>query len=39
MLNSDAHGPFLMKLLENPLSPPATPQTVWPDFARRFFAM
>ena len=38
MLNGDAYVPFLMKLLANPSAPAATPQTIWPDFARRFFA-
>ena len=38
MLNGDAYAPFLMKLLANPSDPAPTPQTIWPDFARRFFA-
>ena len=38
MLNGDAYAPFLMKMLANPTGPSATPQTFWPDFARRFFA-
>lgn len=38
MLNGDAYAPFLMKMLANPSGPPAAPQTLWPDFARRFFA-
>ena len=38
MLNGDAYVPFLMKLLANPSGPAPTPQTIWPDFARRFFA-
>jgi CubicO group peptidase (beta-lactamase class C family) len=38
MLNGDAYGPFLMKMLANPSGPPSAPQTLWPDFARRFFA-
>lgn len=37
MLNGDAYGPFLMKMLANPSGPAGTPQTLWPDFARRFF--
>jgi CubicO group peptidase (beta-lactamase class C family) len=39
MLNGDAYVPFLMKMLANPASPSATPQSLWPDFARRFFAV
>jgi len=39
MLNGDAYGPFAMKLLANPSGPPPTPETIWPDFARRFFAV
>ena len=38
MLNGDAYVPFLMKLLANPSGPAPAPQTIWPDFARRFFA-
>ncbi|HET9196435.1 MAG TPA: serine hydrolase domain-containing protein [Vicinamibacterales bacterium] len=38
MLNGDAYAPFLMKMLANPSGPPAAPQTLWLDFARRFFA-
>jgi CubicO group peptidase (beta-lactamase class C family) len=38
MLNGDAYGPFLMKMLANPSGPPPAPQTLWPDFAKRFFA-
>jgi CubicO group peptidase (beta-lactamase class C family) len=38
MLNGDASVPFLMKMLARPSGPAATPQTIWPDFARRFFA-
>ena len=38
MLNGDAYAPFLMKMLANPTGQSATPQTIWPDFARRFFA-
>jgi CubicO group peptidase (beta-lactamase class C family) len=38
MLNGDAYVPFLMKLLAHPSGPSPTPQTIWPDFARRFFA-
>ena len=36
-MNGDAYVPFLMQLLANPSGPPPTPQTIWPDFARRFF--
>jgi CubicO group peptidase (beta-lactamase class C family) len=39
MLNGDAYVPFLMKMLANPSGPPVEPQTLWPDFARRFFAV
>jgi hypothetical protein len=38
MLNGDAYLPFLMKMLANPDGPPPAPQTIWPDFAKRFFA-
>lgn len=38
MLNGDAYAPFLMKLLADPSGSAPTPQTIWPDFARRFFA-
>ena len=38
MLNGDAYVPFPMKLLANPSGPAPAPQTIWPDFARRFFA-
>jgi len=38
MLNGDAYVPFLMKLLANPSGPAPAPQTIWPDFVRRFFA-
>jgi hypothetical protein len=37
MLNGDAYVPILMKMLANPSSPPADPQTLWPDFVKRFF--
>ncbi len=39
MLNGDAYVPFLMKLLADPSGAAPTPQTIWPDFARRFFAV
>jgi CubicO group peptidase (beta-lactamase class C family) len=38
MLNGDAFVPFAVKLLGNPSGPPPTPETLWPDFAKRFFA-
>ena len=39
MLNSDTCLPFLMSMLANPMGPPPTPQTIWPEFANRFFAV
>jgi CubicO group peptidase (beta-lactamase class C family) len=38
MLNGDTFVPFLMKMLANPSGPPPKMETIWPDFARRFFA-
>ena len=38
MLNGDTYVPFLMKMLADPSGPPATPATIWPGFAKRFFA-
>jgi CubicO group peptidase (beta-lactamase class C family) len=38
MLNGDTYVPFLLKMLANPASPPAAAETIWPDFAKRFFA-
>jgi CubicO group peptidase (beta-lactamase class C family) len=38
MLNGDTYVPFLMKLLANPSGPPSPPETLWVDFAKRFFA-
>lgn len=38
MLNGDAYVPFLMKMLANPSSPPPKVESIWPDFAKRFFA-
>ena len=38
MFNGDTYVPMLMKMLANPSGPPPSPQTIWPDFARRFFA-
>ena len=37
MLNGDGYVPFLMKLLANPSGPAPALQTIWPNFARRFF--
>ena len=39
MLNGDTYVPFLMKMLANPTGPPLTPQTIWPEFAKRSFAV
>ena len=38
MLNGDTHVPFLMKMLANPSGPASPPESIWPDFAKRFFA-
>jgi hypothetical protein len=38
MLNGDTYVPFLLKMLANPSGPPPKVETVWPDFAKRFFA-
>jgi len=38
MLNGDTYVPFLLKMLANPSVAPATAETIWPDFAKRFFA-
>jgi CubicO group peptidase (beta-lactamase class C family) len=38
MLNGDTYVPFLMKMLANPSGPPPKMETIWPDFAKRFFA-
>jgi CubicO group peptidase (beta-lactamase class C family) len=38
MLNGDAYAAFLMKLLADPSGAPSTPQTIWPEFTKRFFA-
>jgi len=38
MLNGDTYVPFLLKMLANPAGPPSPPETLWPDFAKRFFA-
>jgi CubicO group peptidase (beta-lactamase class C family) len=34
----NAWAPFLMKMLANPSGPAVAPQSLWPEFARRFFA-
>jgi CubicO group peptidase (beta-lactamase class C family) len=38
MLNGDTYVPFLLKMLANPSGPASRPETIWPDFAKRFFA-
>jgi CubicO group peptidase (beta-lactamase class C family) len=38
MLNGDTYVPFLLKMLANPSGPPPQVETLWPDFAKRFFA-
>jgi CubicO group peptidase (beta-lactamase class C family) len=38
MLNGDTYVPFLMKMLANPSGPPSRAETLWADFAKRFFA-
>jgi CubicO group peptidase (beta-lactamase class C family) len=38
MLNGDAYLPFLLKMLADPSGAPASPETIWPQFAKRFFA-
>ena len=38
MLNGDAYVAFATKLLTNPSGPPPALETLWPDFAKRFFA-
>jgi CubicO group peptidase (beta-lactamase class C family) len=38
MLNGDTYVPLLLQMLANPASPPAAAETIWPDFAKRFFA-
>jgi CubicO group peptidase (beta-lactamase class C family) len=38
MLNGDSYVPMLMKMLANPSAPQLTPENIWPDFAKRFFA-
>ena len=39
MLNGDTYVPFLMKMLANPSGPPPKMETIWPEFAKRFFAV
>lgn len=39
MLNGDAYLPFLTNMLADPSGAPPTPQTLWPEFAKRFFAV
>ena len=39
MLNGDTYVPFLLKMLANPSGPPSPVETIWPDFAKRFFAV
>ena len=39
MLNGDTYVPFLLKMLANPSGPPPMPETIWPEFAKRFFRM
>jgi CubicO group peptidase (beta-lactamase class C family) len=38
MLNGDSYVPFLLKMLANPSGPASPPETIWPGFAKRFFA-
>jgi hypothetical protein len=38
MLNGDAYVPFLLKMLAPQSGEPSPPETLWPDFAKRFFA-
>ena len=38
MLNGDSYVPFLLKMLASPSGPPSPPETIWPNFAKRFFA-
>ena len=38
MLNGDTYVPFLLKMLANPSGPSTSAATIWPDFAKRFFA-
>ena len=38
MLNGDSYVPFLMKMLASPSGPSSPAETLWPDFAKRFFA-
>jgi hypothetical protein len=34
----DTYVPFLMKMLADPSGPPSPSESIWPDFAKRFFA-
>lgn len=38
MLNGDTYVPFLLKMLANPSSPSTPAASIWPEFAKRFFA-
>jgi len=38
MVNGDAFVPFFTKMLADPAGPPPALATIWPDFAKRFFA-
>ncbi len=38
MLNGDTFVPFVLKMLSDPAGPPLLVETLWPDFAKRFFA-
>ena len=38
MLNGDTYVPFLLKMLADPSGAPGSPESVWPNFAKRFFA-
>jgi len=38
MLNGDSYVPFLLTMLADPAGPPSPAETLWPDFAKRFFA-
>jgi CubicO group peptidase (beta-lactamase class C family) len=38
MFNGDGIAPLLWNMFVDPSSPPSTPDMLWPDFVRRFFA-
>jgi len=38
MFNGDAIAPLVWNMLVDPASPPSSPDRLWPDFVRRFFA-